>query len=472
MKALFNCRPTDLYFAPIWTGSAYLQPICNRPLMEYWLELCIWLGIQDILIVLYPGEEYLAQYLPRSEDWGLSLHTTSGDPDDVLPDILSQNADFMDQDLLILDGPIFPFYDKRSLLPQMKQTPEAVIYTLDQKALKLDDTALMFPKIALDHLLQAKDDSERFQRWTSLPMDRHPKLNFPILAPANLQEHLKLNFMVLKAHDRFQLKGFEVAPQIFEGLNNDIAQRPALGGPLLTGSFCKLGPEVQLENVILQHQVRIEGQTHLKNCMVWGPVYLGDLELENSLIFRDQLLDPQTGLLSPLEQPYRLKQLHDDHQRLQAQYNEDAKQATHLLLSRLPLYLILRWFVPAVLEKYYLNSNGETLIVPHYSKPEQPHFFQRLFFAFSLHRVPLLLAVREKRLLLVGTRLLQAQAELLSYMQALPIYAPGAFSHSEEEQPNTLPHWMEELNYCSQVDDEMNTAIWQMALAKDRRDQD
>lgn len=468
MKALFNCRPAPLDLNPVWQGSAYLQPICNRPLLEYWLDLCIWLGIQEVLMVLYPGEEALQQHLPRGEDWGLRMQTVEGDAEDVLPDILSRQALFLDQDLLVLDGPIFPFYDRRQLCPLPSQG-QTMIYTLDQKALSLNDTVLLFPKAALDELLQARDEQERFQRWTSLPIDRHGQLNFAIVRPQNLQSHLQLNLLVLKEHARFHLKAFEVAPQIFEGLHNEIAQRPALGGPVLTGSYCQLGPGVLLENVILHDQVRIEGHSHLKNCMVWGPVFLGDLELENSLVFRDHLLDATSGQLRPLEQHFRLKQELESHQALQERLQADAQQATRLLLPRLPLYLLLRWFVPSEMERFYLNANGEILILPEYHLPELANSLQRFFFAHSLHRVPRLLAVREQRLLLVGTRLLPARPDFLTYIQNLPIYAPGAFSHTEQLEPDTLEHWMEELSFCSQADEDSKAAILAAALERDKQ---
>jgi len=470
MKALFNCRHIAIDLSPAWTGSPYLQPICNRPLLEYWLDLCVWLGIQEVLLVAYPGEERVLEALPQGADWGLRIQTAQGNPDDVLPDTLNQHALSLNEDLLILDGPVFPFYNRKQLKPMLSAEPEPVIYTLDQSKMRLDFTALLFPLATLKHLLQGRSESERFQRWTSLPLDRHPQLSFQVMLAQSVRDYYILNLQVLEAHSQFNLKGFEVAPGVFEGIHNEIAQRPALGGPLLTGKYCKLGAGVQLERVILHDQIRLEGQAQLRNCLVWGPVYLGDLTLENCLVLQNQCLDPFSGQISDLVQPYRLKQVLENHEQAQARQYADIQVVSKLLLTRWPLYQLLRWAVPQVLQKYYLNANGEVLIIPYYAYPAAPNALQRLFFSWSLHRVPLLQAVRQGQLALVGTRLLPARSEYLKYMQQLPVYAPGAFSHSEELEPQSLTHWFEELHYCSQHSPEMDEAIWRssLALAKQR----
>ncbi|MBF2053661.1 MAG: hypothetical protein IGS03_09400 [Candidatus Sericytochromatia bacterium] len=464
MQALFNCRHVAIDFSPAWSGSAYLQPLCNRPLLEYWLDLCVWLGVSEVLLVVYPGEEALLEHVPDGSEWGLKLHTASGQPDDVLPDVLSRHARLLQHNLLVLDGPVFPYYNRQQLSPSLTLEAEPVIYTLDQDKLRLDFTVLLFSARTLQHLQQARNESERFQRWTSLPLDRHAELNFQILLPQSLRDYYILNLQVLNDYQRFQLKGFEVAPGVFEGLHNQIARRPALGGPLITGQACKLGPGVQLERSILHDQVRIEGETRLSNCMVWGPVYLADISLENRLIWHNQCIDPLSGQQEPLSMPWRLKTLLEDTARAQQRQSEHGRLASRLLLRRWPLYQLLKPWLPFELKKYYLNAHGEVLIVPEYQLPESPNPLQRLFFSQKLDRVPFLLAVRRGELALVGTRLLPARQEYLNYIQQLPIYVPGAFSHSEELDPENLTHWMEELHYCSQHSAAMDEAIWRESL--------
>lgn len=468
MKALFNCRATTFSLPMIWQGSPYLIPICNKALLEYWLDLCVWLGVREVLIVQYPGSGELESHLRGGSEWGLKIQYAHGDPDDVLPDMLLRNSAFLDQDTLILDGLQFPFYDRKALKPMPVQGEEPVIYCLDRGQLRLNDSCLLFPKPALDALLKARSERERFERWTSLPLDQHPALSFEVLIPHQLRDYYIICLRVLEAHGQFHLKGFEVAPGIFEGINNEIAERPTLGGPLITGSTCRLGPQVRIERSVLHEQVWIEGETTLRNCLVWGPVYLADVTLENQILLQNTLVDPLTGYSRPLEMPWRLRTRLENHSERAALQAADARTATRLLLTRWPLFQLLRWSVPAQFQKYYLNANGETLIVPRFELPEDANALQRFFFAQGLHRVPLLLAVREQRLLLTGTHLLMAGPEQLRYMQQLPIYAPGAFSRTEDLEPGTLIHLMEELNYCSQVDGHVNEAIWQQALERDK----
>ncbi len=469
MKALFNCRETGFNLPMIWQGSPYLLPICNKPLIEYWLDLCVWLGVSEVMVVQYPQTGDLQTHLRNGSDWGLKISYSQGHPDDVIPDMLLRNHSFLDQDVLILDGMLFPFYNRQAIKPMLPEAGEPVMFCLDHSQLRLNDTCLLFPHKALQHLLQARSESERFQRWTSLPLDQHPSLNFPVLVPQQLRDYYIISMRVLDAHQQFHLKGFEVAPGIFEGINNEIAQRPSLGGPLITGQSCKIGPEVRLERTVLHDQIRIEGRTRLQNCLVWGPVYLAEAEIDNRLILQNQCLDPLTGVWEPLNLPWRLKTQLEDHSFKQALHAADAKTATRLLLWRWPLYQSLRWAVPMELQKYYLNANGETLIVNHHPAPEQPNPIQQFFFQQSLHRVPLLLAVREQRLLLVGTRLLSTSPDHLRYMQQLPIYAPGAFSETEDIESGSLAHMMEELHYISQLTEDINEQIWRQTLARDKK---
>ncbi|MEZ0371516.1 MAG: hypothetical protein ACAI44_20670, partial [Candidatus Sericytochromatia bacterium] len=392
MKALFNCRATSFNLPTIWQGSPYLLPLCNKPLLEYWLDLCVWLGIREVRVVEYPDTGELQTRLRQGQEWGLNISYAHGHPDDVLPDMLLRNSAFLDQDTLILDGLIFPFYQRRSLKPMPPDSSPLVIYGLDRSQMRLNDTCLLFPAAALQHLLRARSDLERFERWTSLPLDQHPALNFPIVIPQSLPDYYRLSLKILEFNAYFHLKGFEVAPGIFEGINNEIAQRPSLGGPLLTGDLCKLGADVRLYQTVLHDQVRIEGRTTLRNCLVWGPVYIADIELENRLVLQKQCLDPLTGAWESLELPWRLKQRLENHTTRQELLATDAQTATRLLLWRWPLYQLLRWSVPSQLQKYYLNANGETLIVPSYAPPEEPNPLQKQFFSWSLHRVPLLLA--------------------------------------------------------------------------------
>ncbi|MGV3522800.1 MAG: hypothetical protein ACO1RX_01170 [Candidatus Sericytochromatia bacterium] len=468
MKALFHCHSSGFKLPAVWSGSPFLLPICNKPLVEYWLDLCIWLGIQEILVVTYDDNEAIAAHCGDGHDWGLKLHYVSGQNDDELPELLSRHAAFFNQDTLILDGPVFPFYDRKQLKPMLPSPSEALVYRLDSRQIRLNDTCLLFPRVALEKLLEAGDERSRFQHWISLPFDQHPQLNFPVVLPNTLADYSQLNLEVLSHASRFNLKGFEVAPGVFEGIHNDIAQRPSLGGPVITGQLCKLGPEVQLERVVLHDQVRLEGQTQLRNCLVWGPLYLAEVSLENRLIRDGQCIDPETGESTPLEQPWRLKSALEDAATRQTLQAADTRQALRLLSWRWPLYQLLRWCTPSELRKYYLNANGETLVLRACPRPENPNALQRLFFGLSLDKVPLLQAVRAHGLLLVGTRLLPKSHEALRYMRQLPIYAPGAFSHSEGLAFDSLPHLMEELDYCSQVSEARNQSIWQNALAQAR----
>ncbi len=468
MKAIFNCRPAQLNTSPIpLADSAYLTKLCNKPFIEYWLDMCVWLGIQEIRCIEYESNPALRQFLGTGQDWGLRISSLQGDVSDVIPDLFAKNRDFLDQDLILFDGLIFPFYDRRLLKP-FQPDAQAQIFSLETGNMHLQDSLMLFSQHTLGVLLQARDEQERFERWTTLPLDFYPDLSFQILRPQTLWDYFQLNLQILEQHQRFHLKGFEVAPGVFEGINNEIKERPALGSPLLTGADCQLSSDLKLSSVVLHDHVRIEAPASLARCLVWGPVYLSGVTLQDRIIYHQNLIDPQDGRQTALEQPYLLKQIMEDSQRRQAQNQQDARLVRRLLLTRWPLYQLLRWAVPFSLRKFYLNTHGETLNLPVFEKPESANLFQQLFFDKGLQWVPFLLAVQAQRVLLVGTRLIPAEAQYLKLMQSLPVYAPGVFSHTQHLPLNSQAHWMEELHYASHVTKSWNTQIWEQELLAEK----
>ncbi len=448
VKALFNCRTLNPQFSPLWEESPYLLPVCNKPLFEYWLDLCVWLNIKEALVVEYDALN-LAPYTNRQDEWGLQLTVVPGDESEVLTDLLLRFQHFLQDDLLFVDGMMFPMYDRKGIAPVRLKQEDTLIYNVETGHFGFEETALMFPRQTLKNLVGPMDENTRFQQWTHVQREQHPDLHFAMARPRNLLEFMQLSLKVLHQHSHFNLKGFEVAPGIFEGLNNDITARPHLKGPLLTGNSCRISAEADLEHVILGNQVRLEGQTQLKQCLVYGPVYLGNAQLKNTLIWEGQSLNPMTGEQKPLPLQYQLKQCLEDPEQREALYGQETEDLKVLMRWRKPLFQLLQWHVPFQLKKFYINAMGEILTLPVYEMPEKPTPLHRLFFRWGLQWVPFLQAVLEQRLLLVGTRLLPAEQEQLTYIRRLPIYAPGVFSHSPELNTESLTHWMEELHFCS-----------------------
>ncbi len=458
MKALFNCRTLTANFSPLWEESPYLVPICNKPLFEYWLDLCVWLNIKEALVVEYDALN-LAAYTNRQEEWGLQLTVVPGDAEEVLTDLLLRFQHFLQDDLLFVDGMSFPMYVRKEIQPPRLRQDTNLIYTVETGQFGFENTALMFPEATLKNLVGPMDDNARFQQWTHVQREQHQDLHFSLERPRTVLELMQVSLKVLHQHPHFNMKGFEVAPGIFEGLHNEIVARPHIKGPLITGNGCSINEKVSLERVVLGNQVRLEGESHLQQCLVYGPVYLGDAQLKNTVVWQGQSLNPMTGALTPLPLTYRLKTCLEDPEAKQALRQRELEALKKITRWRKPLYLALKWHVPFVLKKYYINASGEILTLPEYTLPESPTPLQRLFFHYRLELMPLLLAVAEERLLLVGTRLLPAAQEQLRYIQKLPLYAPGVFSHTPQANPESLTHWMEELHFCSQFDDAMHTQI-------------
>lgn len=453
MKGLLNCRPPESRFDQALPFPIWLAPVCEKPVLEFYFDLFVYLGVREVLLVLEPGEERISRHCGTGTAWGLQLNYLEGVPGEVLPETLERLKALLNDDLLIVDGPLFPFYDRRELRP-LRVPGEAAIYSLNQRHLNLTDNILLLPQRQLQALLA----ENRFDTWVKTPLDHHPEIRFPVVPLHSLPAYVQLNLEMLGRGERFDLPILPEAPGFWKGRQVQIAANTSLKTPLWLGSGTELGAEVELQRSLLTGQVRVE-QSHLLECLVLGPSYLHGVKLERKLILGQKLLHPATGQVEPLEFNWGWKALLGDPQARAQKQARESQWVSQFLRWRRPLFRWLSRFARSSTQRWLLSSSGETLELPLYRMRKHPAWPERLFFRYQLQWVPWLEAVEKGQLWLVGNQLYEDSLTARSLLSRLPVYAPGVFSYAGWRRREGELAWLDELHYCQAASADLDRQI-------------
>jgi hypothetical protein len=460
MKGLLNCRLPEPRFDLALPSSIWLAPICEKPLLEYCLELFLYLGISEVMLVDYLDNGEISSHFGTGSAWGLKLSYLQGHAGEVISETLERLAPGIHDDLLIIDGPLFPLFDRAALKPLHMPAREG-IYSLNQRHLNLTDTILLMPRNLLHGLLA----ENRFEKWVQASLDYHPEIRFPVVPLHNLTAYLQINLEVMARGERFELPAL-VEQGIWKGRQVQISETAQLQAPVWLGSETQIGADCQVSHSLLSGQVRLEQGTVLEECLVFGPSYLAGQKLQRKIILGQRCLHPVTGQIEAIEQPWALQNQVENAEDNQAKREREQAWVTPFLRWRRPLFKWLKGFARANPQSYYLNAAGQTLLLDMFKPRKNPALPEKLFFQWELEKVPLLEAVLAGELWLVGNALIPVGSAASAFIQELPIYAPGIFSYSQLQNPERAPLWLDELHYCSTASETFDTWILEQSTQK------
>lgn len=95
--------------------NPYYLKILNKPLLEYYIEFCVLLGIKEIRIVNSETSSDLEKYFETGRQWGVDLSYGFSKPGDELRNVLLKNKKFCTtESLLLISGYFFIHYNKVS----------------------------------------------------------------------------------------------------------------------------------------------------------------------------------------------------------------------------------------------------------------------------------------------------------------------------------------------------------------------
>jgi hypothetical protein len=402
------------YFPDITTC---LLKIVNKPLLEFYIDLCFLIKVEEIRFVTDFSSQDIEKFLETGDRWGVKISYNLARPEDSLDKILLKNNSFCkDSDLLIIDDFIFINYDKNHV--------DELIQRFSHSS-SFDSGCLKFLK-ANDSLkdMLSVPDSDSILSCT--------KMN-------NIVEYFNLSIDILsnKKHC-FVLPGYIHEKNAFLGSNTEINRGVYIEPPILAGNnvrfreLTKIGP-----NAIFGDNVLIDSQTTVDNCIIYDYTYIGsDLEVSNMIVYKNNLISGRTGESIKMTNDFLISGVE---KRIIMSFMERAVQSFFtailillLFIPYLSMYLIkLYWETKYPYKKeYFIKKNARIAKLPTMTQVPDS-ILKRIFLFFNLDKYSLLFFVWRGQLRLVGNKLLDVQPKHLMMIKELPDYQPGVFNYAD-----------------------------------------
>lgn len=396
-----------------------LLPVGNRPVLEYWFECCVALGIQEVRLVLGEGADLVEQYAGDGENWGLDIQygfLKPGDDPDRFP---RRSPDRWRGDgLLYVRAPAFPL---RSEAPV--QLSEGTT-----TGLEVSGTCVGF-------LTRDSDVLNAFLDEGVLPGAGGDTCGIRAAGIETPKAYFDLNMTMVRGDIRHYLApGYSLQEGSYVGFNVVIPPSCRLNPPLMIGNHCRFQPlSVLGPRAVIGNRVVVDTQTELADCVVLDGTYLGkNLEFRNKILAGRYLIDPESAVTVELEDPLLLGALEGRHPLREIFHSLLTKGlALLLLLVQAPFFFLLYALLRAkgggsFQSREVLDCKGGDLRIPRFSASTEssPAAFFR---ALNLDRWPLLPFVLTGRMALCGHLPIPASS-MEDPRKELPRFFPGVYA--------------------------------------------
>jgi len=397
-----------------------LAPVCNKPLLSYWIDFAIQCGSREIRLVSDGPTSELEKWFGNGDRWGVELTYAPIRETDKLEEALQKNSRFCLQSrLLVLQGYFFLHYDKGK---NYKRFMQAV----------LPGDMLTCPT----GRILIRDSVSAVQ---STPVAASPPLALVPLRSLNDFHQLSLQILASDAH-QYVLPGYNNEAGFYIGRNVMIAKTAQITPPVMIGDHVQIrkgavvGPDVVIGN-----QVIIDDHSRVRDSVILDKTYVGGhLDLDQKVAHRGTLVDPRQETVVNMEDPRLLSEVDE---------KPDRRFFHGLFHGFLAVLLAMIQAIPYVLLSFILKRQGrwcrdETVSLLSDNGKVMRHtqiiidrsgFAGRLAKGLALDRFPLLSRVVSGKLKLIGHRLLSANDQNRKKLYDGRKYQPGVFSYAEGE---------------------------------------
>lgn len=423
MKALLHVNTASPLGSILGISPWVLIPVGNRPLIEYWIELCVDLGIAEIKILLGDGGEQVEEYAGAGERWGVKIsyafEKAAGSP----TAFLARNTEEWADGLLHIRGVCFP----------------ARGADFSGKALSVVSAASARTGNAMLFCGTDRDAIKSYISGEPTATSEHPELTLVALETAKDFHALSMR-LVGGESTRYVVPGYEVTSDgCHIGYNTIMPASARFTAPVMIGNNTRIQPLTDVgPNAIVGNHVVIDAQTELSNSIIMDNTYVGrNLEIKGKIVSANRLIDPESDTCLELDDPWLLDAIKPSRR-----FGDVVRGLVGWLIALLVVgvqcvpYLLLRFILPAT----------STLIKRHIvcgrdSRPISMLVFEaigggsmqlRLFRRLLLDLFPRFLLVLEGRLWLCGHAPLSGEVWEAEHKE-LREYLPGAVTYSDSQ---------------------------------------
>lgn len=402
-----------------------LLPVANRPLLDYWLELCSELGIGTVQVVLGEQAKHVEDFARDGTRWNLKIDYAFARAGEDSAGYLRSVSPLWQEGLLYFGGPFFmrrrQAYETRGF-----QVLEACRYG--------DPADLFFlyaPTPAeVEELLGGASGSERgLERIHAQPWSMD-----------SIGSYFDLNMkMVIGEFTRYTTAGFSTGDRSSVGYNVHTPPSSHLQAPILIGDDCRFGPMTTIgPNAVVANHVIVDSNSELINCLVLSDTYIGrNLDIHGKVIAGNRIISPDDGTMVEIDDSWlvarnRPAMRTEDFVRYLILWFVAVGIMTLQVIPFLLLYPLVRLSGIAKYEHRLFHDPRtgfiEMPILRKLKNRKSPVF--SVFKALSLDRLPLLFLVARGRLFLCGQPPMR-HPEDDELIRQLPEYYPGVFCYRD-----------------------------------------
>jgi hypothetical protein len=401
MRAVFYTGSREPWADVLGECPWALLPVGCRPLISYWLELCVDFGITDVQIVLGRNAEHIEFFCGNGEKWGLNINYSFIRPDDSPLDYLARDPLRWSDGLLYMTGSLFPRRRDGYSTGRLRELLPGACRFKENR-----------PVFFISHDPQTVADFIRNGRCTQASCPSPETIGLDITVIGHVSEYYNLNMTVVRSEmGRYLSGGYSFSDGVSIGYNvitpPSVSFHPplAIGNNCRFGALCSVGPDA-----VISDHVLIDRQCELSGSIILSNTYVGrNLEIKGKIVSGNRIIDPEDGSCVDIEDPWlvshtRSKNYMRDFLRTVFGWECALLLVFVQLVPFLILYGIIRMRrLGSFIKKPVWGIGGCRILTSYFVAADiVPSVVLMIFYGVSLDRFPQLLRVLTGKLWLCG----------------------------------------------------------------------
>lgn len=427
MKAVFYTGGKKPWATVLGECPWALLPVGSRPLLSYWLELCIDLGITEVQMILGRDAEHIEQFCGDGEKWGLTINYSFIRPGDSPREYLKRNLKRWTGGLLYISDAVFLSRQESFDVTRLKEaSAECCVVNEGQ---------------LIAFMGRSEEPIQRFVQNGICDQPDCKQADYFGLDPVlirDISHYYELNMTVVKQEmHRYVSSGYSSVDGASIGYNVITPPSVTLTPPFAIGNDCRIGAlcSIGAGSVISDH-VLIDRQCEVSDSIILSDTYVGcNLEIKGKIVSGNRIIDPSDGSFLDIEDPWlvsgtRPRKAMSDFVRLVVGWSI----ALAMAIVQLPPFLILYGIIRAkgrgsFVKKSIWGVAGKQVSTYYFVAAESaPSLLRTMFYGASLDRFPQLLNVLSGKLWLCGQ--VPKESAAGGYKEGSQ-YFPAVFSFSD-----------------------------------------
>lgn len=422
MKCLIYARIEDLsWIEECFTKTnPYLLRIVNKPHLEYIIDFCSTLQIEDIRIVSNFSTNELNDYFKDGKKWGVNISYNIARPEDSLKRVVLKNYSFCkDEDVLIISDFFFLEYDIKTL--QLNR--EEIIANL--RTVQGKNIQLLTKESSIKDVVEDREnvDSNYFRISYLHSVVDYYQLSMKIVSDKCCQ---------------FVLPGYSSEPKTYLGMNVTYPKSVIIDTPVMIGNNVRIGEMASVgENSIIGNNIIIGSLTNISNSIIYSDSFIGsDLEIDKKIVYHNKLISGITGDVIVMDDDYWISGI------IKNLAMGRVQKSIHFLITLIQILIQTLPFLLVLPFLLILHKKHNLTQIYYFSKEKQSkkmfsidnarkHPFIKFIKKMSLDKYPYLFYVLSGKLRLVGNKMFPVDKKHKDILANLPTYSPGVYSYWE-----------------------------------------